>query len=404
MTLGVGGVTQEAALAALTDMTAGIELIGVEEYRARLGRAVVLMKQQGIDALLLNAGTNLAYFTGMQWYPSERLVAALLLANGELHYIAPWFELGTVKPLLKVDGPLHGWHEHENPYQLCTSLVQRATDVTFAVDESAAFFIADGLQKAAPGWHLINGSIVTAACRMHKSAAEIAIMQRAMDMTLAVHQAVASILYEGITTKEVTAFIDKAHRKVGAGAGSYFCIVLFGPDSAFPHGVDKPKVLEANDMVLIDTGCRLHGYLSDITRSYVFGEASARQRQIWNAEKTAQQAAFEAAQPGVACQEVDRAARRSLVSSGLSSGYNLPGLPHRTGHGIGMDIHEWTYLVEGNETPLATGMCFSNEPMICVPGEFGVRLEDHFYMTESGPRWFTEPAFSVDDPFGLAVK
>ncbi|MDX3774420.1 Xaa-Pro peptidase family protein [Chromatiaceae bacterium AAb-1] len=401
MTLGVGGVTKAEALAALTDMTGGVQPVGVQEYQERLQKAVKLMQQQGIDALLLNAGTNLAYFTGINWYASERLVAALLLANGELHYVVPHFEIGTVKPLIKTDGQLHGWHEHENPYQLCVSLLQGKQNVRFAIDESAAFFIADGLYKAAPGWQFCNGSVITAACRMQKSAAEIAIMQRAMDMTLRVHQAVAGILYEGITTEEVTAFIDEAHRRVGAPAGSYFCIVLFGPDSAFPHGVDKPKVLEKNDMVLIDTGCRLLGYVSDITRSYVFGDASERQRQIWNAEKTAQQAAFDAARIDVACQEVDRAARRSLIASGLSSGYDLPGLPHRTGHGIGMDIHEWTYLVEGNETPLAAGMCFSNEPMICVPGEFGVRLEDHFYMTDSGPQWFTAPAYSVDDPFGL---
>ncbi|HCD57275.1 MAG TPA: X-Pro dipeptidase, partial [Halieaceae bacterium] len=202
------------------------------------------------------------------------------------------------------------------------------------------------------------------------------------------------------TTGEVTAFIHEAHKRVGAPAGSYFCIVLFGPDSAFPHGVAQPKALDEGDMVLIDTGCQLHGYISDITRSYVLGEPSAQQREIWNLEKAAQQAAFEAAQIGASCGSVDDAARAVLAAGGLSPDYQLPGLPHRTGHGIGLDIHEWPYLVRDNSTPLAPGMCFSNEPMICVPGAFGVRLEDHFYMTENGPRWFTQPARSVDDPFG----
>ena len=206
------------------------------------------------------------------------------------------------------------------------------------------------------------------------------------------------MLYEGIDTREVEAFIAQAHRKVGA-SGSYFCIVLFGPDSAYPHGVKTPKHLESGDMVLIDTGCRLLGYVSDITRSYVFGTPSARQRDVWQHEKNAQQAAFAAASLGVPCQQVDRAARNYLQQQGYGPGYQLPGLPHRTGHGIGLDIHEWPYLVEGNELPLAEGMCFSNEPMLVLPGEFGVRLEDHFYMTAQGPRWFTQPAVDIEQPF-----
>jgi Xaa-Pro dipeptidase len=184
-------------------------------------------------------------------------------------------------------------------------------------------------------------------------------------------------------------------------SGSYFCIVLFGPATAFPHGVKDPQVLKTGDMVLIDTGCQVEGYISDITRTYVFGEPTPRQREVWNAEKAAQAAALAAAMPGVPCREVDIAARKSLAASGFGPQYQLPGLPHRTGHGIGLDIHEWPYLVGSDSTPLAEGMCFSNEPMICVPGEFGIRLEDHFYMTADGPRWFTEPSHSVDDPFGL---
>jgi Xaa-Pro dipeptidase len=268
------------------------------------------------------------------------------------------------------------------------------------LDESCPFFISDGLAQSNQAAKFVNAKQVTAGCRSCKSAAELALLQRAKDMTLEVHKSAARILCQGISTDQVTNFIDKAHRAVGAVKGSYFCIVLFGEDSAYPHGVKSPKNLELNDMVLIDTGCQLEGYNSDITRSYVFGEASQRQRQVWDLEKAAQAAAFNAAKLGVACGEVDTAAREHIAAAGFGPAYETPGLPHRTGHGIGLDIHEWPYLVSSDTTSLDLGMCFSNEPMICIPGEFGIRLEDHFYMTAHGPKWFTEPSHSIDDPFG----
>lgn len=399
----IGGKTKQQALDSLTSMVAGVDAISAAEYHTRIQKAQQLMQQQGIDALYLNAGTNLSYFTGTVWYASERLVGALLPAEGELVYISPVFEIPTLSGFQVIQGEVLGWHEHENPYELLLSSLKQScskTDPVLALDDSSAFFIFEGLRQAKPQQQIVSGKVITQGCRAQKSAAEIAIMQRAMDMTLEVHKAVASILYEGISTAEVEAFIDEAHRKVGA-SGSYFCIVLFGPDSAYPHGVKTPKNLEQGDMLLIDTGCRLLGYVSDITRSYVFGEPTERQRDIWSVEKAAQAAAFEAAKLGMACGLVDAAAREVLESYGLGPDYALPGLPHRTGHGIGMDIHEGPYLVRNEHTLLAQGMCFSNEPMICVPGEFGVRLEDHFYMTASGPRWFTEPAISIEQPFPL---
>lgn len=398
----IGGADPTQVLNQLSNMTAGVAPVTTAEYQQRIERACQLMRQQGLAALYLNAGTNLLYFTGTHWYASERLVGAILTADGDLHYLAPVFEIGTLAGFQEVPGPVHGWEEHESPYRLFMQLMDElgiAADASIGLDEATAFFIVDGLQQLAGSRKLVNGAAVTAMCRRQKSAAELSIMQRAMDMTLVVHQAVAQILYEGISTREVEAFIDEAHRRVGAPAGSYFCIVLFGPDSAFPHGVKTPKPLAQGDMVLIDTGCRLHDYVSDITRSYVFGTPTPRQTAIWQLEKQAQAAAFAAAQLGSPCGSVDDAARRVLTAAGLGPDYQLPGLPHRTGHGIGLDIHEWPYLVRGNATPLQVGMCFSNEPMICIPGEFGVRLEDHFYMTEQGPRWFTEPAYAVDDPF-----
>tara|TARA_R110002110_G_scaffold108904_1_gene271744 strand:+ start:3434 stop:4642 length:1209 start_codon:yes stop_codon:yes gene_type:complete len=400
MTQGIGGSDAATELARLQDMTTGATPINDAEFAARLAQAQGLMRAEGLDAIYLNAGTNLYYFTGTRWSASERLVGALVPANGDPVYLAPAFELGTLQGFLRVPGEVHCWEEHESPYRLCARLLADFGAREIGVDESAPFFIADGLQQASPDCRFRSATPVTAGCRMHKSGAELALMQRAKDMTLEVHRATARILRPGISTTEVSAFIDAAHRQVGAPAGSYFCIVLFGPDSAFPHGVARPKVLDEGDMVLIDTGCQLHGYISDITRSYVFGEPSERQREIWDLEKAAQQAAFSAAQIGATCGSVDDAARAVLTAAGLGPDYALPGLPHRTGHGIGLDIHEWPYLVRGNDTPLAPGMCFSNEPMICVPGAFGVRHEDHFYLTEKGPRWFTQPAHSVDDPFG----
>jgi Xaa-Pro dipeptidase len=403
--MSIGGKTMDQALEGLADMTGAMVAIGKEEHQQRIARAQAFMRARGIAAVYLNAGTNMTYFTGTKWYASERMVGAILPAQGAIEYIAPVFEESTIRDFMLVEGAVNCWEEHESPYQLFVDVLGRMGIAPNAdqpprigICESAAFFIADGIAPLAAGYALENARSVTAHCRARKSAAEIALMQRVKDMTLAVHKATASMLYEGITTVEVTDFIARAHRKVGA-PGSYFCIVLFGEASAYPHGVSYVQTLKQGDVVLIDTGCQVKGYISDITRTYVFGEISARQRFVWNAEKSAQLAAFAAAQLGVPCKDVDAAARASLEANGFGPGYKLPGLPHRTGHGIGMDIHEWPYLVGSDSTPLEVGMCFSNEPMICIPGEFGVRHEDHFYMTESGPKWFTEPAHSIETPF-----
>ena len=403
MQIGIGGASKASGLATLTDMTKDTRPVDKAEYTSRIDKAQRYMREHQIAAIYLNAGTNLSYFTGMDWYASERLVGAILPASGEVVYIAPLFEIDSLSERQVIAGDIVGWQEHESPYALVAEVLKQAGlsggDI-LGVDEATAFFIVDGFNKAMPDIEIINASGVTAHCRMHKSVSELALIQRAMDMTLAVHQATASILHEGITTTEVEQFIHEAHKKVGA-SGSYFCIVLFGKATSFPHGVKDPQVLKPGDLVLIDTGCKLHGYLSDITRTYSFGGASEKQVRLWQAEKDAQLAAFAAAANGSPCGDVDAAARVSLESAGLGPDYDLPGLPHRTGHGIGMDIHEWPYLVKDNPQPLAPGMCFSNEPMIVVPGEFGIRLEDHFYMAEDGPRWFTQPAQSIDNPFGL---
>lgn len=406
MTIGVGGTSVTDALASLSDMTAGMQPIEQSEYHARILRAQAFMQANDIAAVYFNAGTNMSYFTGTNWHASERMVGMILPAEGDFTYIAPYFEKPTLQDYMVVEAKVNTWHEHESPYALFIHALQSMgiTQGKIGICESAAVFIYDGVRQRADGYELINAGVVSRHCRMQKSPQELMLMSRVKEMTLAVHVATASMLTEGISTTEVEAFIDAAHRKVGAPSGSYFVIVLFGEATAYPHGVKDPQILKQGDMVLIDTGCQHLGYISDITRSYVYGEPTERQRAVWDAEKEAQLAAFATAQLGTPCAAVDQAARDSLAANGFGPGYDIPGLPHRTGHGIGMDIHEWPYLVGSDQTPLDVGMCFSNEPMICIPGEFGIRHEDHFYMTESGAAWFTEPPHTVDDPFALNEK
>ncbi|WP_452229651.1 M24 family metallopeptidase [Lacinutrix sp. MEBiC02404] len=401
--IGIGGSTIKAELAAIKSTAHLVQPIQKEEFQQRMDKACRMMQEQNVPALYLNAGTNLFYFTGMKWNASERMVGALLFPNGKLIYIAPEFEKGTIFDFMLIEGTVHGWEEHESPYQLFATLLEAngVASGAIAMDEATPFFVFDGIRSCQDAYELVSAKAITAGCRMIKSEAEIAIMQHAMNITLEVHKAVARILYVGISAKEVTDFINDAHIKYGATSGSYFCIVLFGVDSSFPHGVKTPKDLEENEVVLVDTGCMLHDYISDITRTYVFGKADEEQTRIWNIEKETQQAAFDAAQLGNTCADVDNASRVVLESHGLGPDYKLPGLPHRTGHGIGLGIHEWPYIVRNDKTVLTAGMTFSNEPMICVPDKFGIRLEDHIYMTNAGPKWFTKPMHSIDNPFGV---
>ncbi len=403
-TLGIGGSTIERELSAIKSIAHLVEPIKKDEFEQRLRKACGLMKEGKIPVLYLHAGTNLLYFTGMRWNSSERMVGAVLFQDGTLNYIAPKFEKGTILDFMVIEGEVKCWEEHESPYQLFSEILsgEGIEEGNVFIDEATPFFVANGIQQANTRLSLVDAKPVTAGCRMIKSENEIGIMQHAMNITLEVQKAAARILRPGISAKEVTDFIHEAHKRYGISSGSYFCIVLFGVDSSFPHGVKSPKDLEEGEVVLIDTGCVLHDYISDITRTYVYGEASEEQRRIWNIEKETQLAAFNAAQLGNTCASVDDASRRVLESHELGPDYELPGLPHRTGHGIGLGIHEWPYIVRNDKTILESGMTFSNEPMICVPNKFGIRHEDHIYMTKDGPKWFTEPMHSIEDPFGIS--
>lgn len=401
--IGIGGSTIKEELEAIQPTAHLAKPIQKEEFQERIERACQLMQEQKIPALYLNAGVNLFYFTGFKWNASERMVGALLFPSGKLIYIAPEFEKGTIFDFMLIEGSVRGWEEHESPHQLFITLLKENGVISgeISMDEATPFFVFDGIRNCQDSYQLVSAKRITAGCRMIKSDAEIAIMQHAMNITLEVQKATARILHVGISAKEVTDFIHDAHVKYGATSGSYFCIVLFGVDSSFPHGVKSPKDLEENDVVLIDTGCMIHDYISDITRTYVFGKPNEEQIRIWNIEKETQLAGFDASQLGNTCADVDKAARVVLEAHGLGPDYKLPGLPHRTGHGIGLEIHEWPYIVRNDHTILEQGMTLSNEPMICVPDKFGIRLEDHIYLTIDGPKWFTEPMYSIENPFGL---
>jgi Xaa-Pro dipeptidase len=392
----IGGSTAERELADLRPWPDPAPAITREERLARLARAQALMTT---DALIVGAGASLRYFAGVGWNATERLVAMILPRTGAPVMVCPRFEEGSLRASLGIEVALRLWEEHESPYALCAEVLGELGARSLAIDPALAFFMFDGLRRAAPDVAMESGAAVVDGCRMIKSPAELALMSQAKAMTLEVHRRAARILRPGITTGEVRRFIDQAHRALGADDGSSFCAVQFSEASAYPHGLPGEQALADGDLVLIDTGCRVQGYNSDITRTYVFGTPSQEQIRVWAVEKKAQAAAFAAVRPGVPCEEIDAVARRVLAEEGFGPDYELPGLPHRTGHGIGLSIHEAPYLVRGDRTPLQPGMCFSNEPMIVVPGAFGIRLEDHFHVTEDGAAWFTEPQTSLEEPF-----
>ncbi|MGX1803960.1 M24 family metallopeptidase, partial [Brevundimonas naejangsanensis] len=338
-------------------------------------------------------------YTGLDWHPSERLTGALIHADGRVQYICPRFELDKVAGLTAeaVAGDILTWEEEESPYALAAASIPEGG--VLAIDDQAAAFIWLGLSRVLGADRVTDGGPLIVAQRSIKSAAEIALLTRAKAITLEVQRRTRHWLKAGVLTSEVKAFIDAEHRALGGEGGSWFCLVSFGDDTCLPHGGEGDRALAVDDVVLIDTGTLVDGYHSDITRTYVFGQPTEDFRRVWTHEKEAQARAFAAAAVGATCASVDAAARDYLTGLGYGPDYRLPGLPHRTGHGIGLDIHEAPNLVRGDVTPLAPGMCFSNEPMLVIPGRYGVRLEDHFYITEAGPVWFTEPSHSLDDPF-----
>ncbi len=369
------------------------------ERHGRIEKARRLMVEHGIGAIVLEPGTSTSYFVDVRWSLSERPFLVVIPAKGELAYVSPGFEEQRAREITKFTNDVRVWQEDEDWGSVVAGILKDRGITTgkVGVEERVRFFIAEGIRAAAPQVQLVLATPVTAGCRMIKSPAEIALMQRANEITIAAYKAAFAALAEGMTQFEFGRNVRAAFDALGAPGGS--AGVQFGEYSAFPHGSIQPQKLKHGDVVLVDGGCSVEGYQSDITRTTVLGKASKRQIDVWNLEKMAQTAAFKAAQAGATCESVDAAARKVITDAGFGPDYKVPGLPHRTGHGIGMDGHEWTNFVRGNKTRLAPGMCFSDEPMIAIYGEFGIRLEDCLYITENGPKFFTEQSPAIDRPF-----
>jgi len=388
-----------AAIAALQPMTAGIVPISVDERHARIAKAQKLMAEQKIDAIFLEGTASCFYYAAMRWGQSERTFGVVIPAKGELAYVCPKFEEERALELIKFGKDVRTWEEDESPYALIAQIVKDRgiTHRRIGMEERVRFFIADGVRKAAPGMELVDATPVTAGCRMFKTPAEIALMQRANDATIAAYKAAFTTMRDGMTQGELAANISAAFQKLGFSGGAS---VQVGKWSALPHGSITPQKLREGEVVMVDGGTSCEGYASDITRTTVVGKPTPRQTEVWNKEKDAQTAAFAAMTLGATCESVDAAARKVLEAAGYGLGYKVPGTPHRTGHGIGLEGHEWTNFVKGNKALLAPGMCFSDEPTIAIPGEFGIRLEDCVYFDDKGAHFFTKQSIAIDQPFG----
>ncbi len=396
-------VKEEKVSTDLHSMTADVVPITVDERKSRIVKAQQLMEAAHMSALILDAGSNMEYFTGISWGPSERTMVAIIPAKGEVKYICPGFEEERLRELIKIGTEVYAWQEDESPYKLIADTLKVAgiTAGIIGIEERLRFFILDGIRKEASHLNYVSGDPVSTPCRLIKSPAEIALMQKATDITMAAMALGIKSLKEGMSPAEFSAIVTDAHIKFGAEPT--FAGVNFAQASAFPHGSVQPQKLKKGDIVLMDCGCRVEGYCSDVSRTIVFGaEPTERQQEIWDLEQKAQAAGFAAAKVGVALEEVDAAARKVITDAGFGPDYKLPGLPHRTGHGIGMDVHEWGNAVRGNKQALQPGMCFSIEPNISIVGEFGVRHEDCVYMTVEGPQWLSQPAISIDQPFAIS--
>jgi Xaa-Pro dipeptidase len=389
---------QEAA-ATLMPMTDGVVPISRAEHLARIQRAQTLMRAQGLSALLIEPGASMVYFTGVQWWRSERLTAAIIPRAGQACIVTPHFEEPSVRESLKIPAEVRVWNEDEDPLRTVAGFLRdRRLAGPVGIEETVRFFAVDNLRRARPGLDIRPGAPVVRGCRMIKSAHELALMQKASDITIAAYRHPCPRIRRGMTPAQIGGIMNGATEALGGTPG--FALVLLGEASAYPHGSGQPQQVREGEVVLMDCGCSVEGYQSDISRTFVFGEANAEQRRVWNQMHEGQQVANAAARIGRPAGSVDDAVRARYESWGYGPGYRLPGLSHRTGHGIGLDGHEPVNLVHGETTLLAPGMCFSNEPGLYLPGKFGIRLEDCFHMTAAGPRWFSTPPPSLDDPFG----
>lgn len=388
-----------AAATGLQPMTGDAKPITRDEYLLRIERARKLMGQHGIGALLLEPGAAMIYFTGVHWWRSERLTTVIIPREGEIAIVTPHFEAPSVSETLEVPAELRVWQEDEDPLKTVAGILNdRKVRDPVGIEETVRYFAIDGLMRAMPDVQIMSGAAVLRGCRMLKSPNELKLMQKAADITIAAYRHVGPRIQKGMTPKDIGDMMDAAHTALGADPE--FALILLGEASAYPHGSGKPQAVKEGEVVLMDCGCTVHGYQSDISRTFVFGDPTTEQRKVWSQMRQGQQIAIETARVGVAAGAVDDAVRAQYEKWGYGPGYKLPGCSHRTGHGIGLDGHEPVNLVRGESTPLAPYMCFSNEPGLYLPGKFGIRLEDCFHMGEKEPIWFSTPPDSIDKPFG----
>ncbi len=390
------------AIAALTSMKSQATPISVDERRARIEKAREFMASNAIDAIMLAGGTSLVYFTGMRWGNSERLTSVIIPAKGAPFVVTPKFEEERTIEQVKL-GPLGQgtevltWNEHESPSALVAQGL-RARGIStgkLGIEETVKFVFVDNIAQVAPQLRIVSATPVTAGCRMIKDAHELALMKLASAVTLKAYEAAYKSLKAGMTQDDFAGLVALAHQRLGftGDAG-----VQVGKYSALPHGSTTPQIVEEGSILLIDGGCKVEGYSSDLSRTFVLGKATDKMKKVFDIEHAAQTAALKAARPGVPCGDIDAAARKVIVDGGYGPDYTYFG--HRVGHGLGMDGHEWPYLVKGNPLPLEVGMAFSDEPGIYIPGEFGIRLEDDWVVTADGAEMFTPQSPSLEDPFG----
>ncbi len=373
-----------------------------EERQDRQERARKLMNDNALDAIVLMEGTSLRYFTGIRWWGGERLFALVLPAKGRPFYVCPAFEEGRAREQIKngidlQEADLRVWQEDENPYARVTQgLKDRGiSGGKIGLEETIRFVFADGIAKAAATATIKSATPVTAGCRMVKSTHEVALMRLASQVTFAVYEAVYRSLREGMTQHDVETLIEKAYDRMGfPGEAS----VMVGEYTASPHGSTTPQVIREGTIIMIDDGCVVEGYQSDITRTFVLGKPTDKMKSVFDIVHRAQSAALAAARPAAECGSVDAAARKVITDAGYGPDYKY--FTHRLGHGLGMDGHEWPYLVRGNPTKVQANVTTSDEPGIYIPGEFGIRLEDDLHVTENGAELFTPQSPSLEDPFG----
>lgn len=372
--------------------------ISADERKTRGLKLQGLMQAQKIAAFLVESGSSLDYFTGIQWWRSERVTAALIPADGAAIIITPAFEEPSVRETLQIEAEVRTWDEHENPEALMVQALKdrKLTSGRIAYEPTIRAFILDALRASGVGFDVVSGQGLVNACRQIKSSAELALMQTASDITLAAYRRVHAGVTVGMSGSDLSALMDKATQAFGGEPD--FSMALLNEASAYPHGSHQAQTVREGSIILMDCGCSVHGYQSDISRTWIFGQPSAKQRKVWETVKRGQEIALETAALNLPVGRIDDAVRAFYEKEGWGPGYHLPGLSHRTGHGIGMDGHESPYLVHSDQTPLQAGMCFSDEPGLYIPGEFGVRLEDCWYMTPQGPKLFTPLAKSLDDP------